>query len=92
VTTKQVDDALATIEGLWDYQLEQRSRSIYILKLAVLADPKPITRRCLEVLRSLYGSQATVMLEVCPDIMPGASGKYRRTQSDFDFDSKELLA
>jgi phenylacetate-CoA ligase len=91
VTTKQVDDALSAIEDIRDYQLEQRSTSVYTLKLVMVGDPEPVTQASLDALHLLYGGDANIQIQLCEDIEPMLSGKYRRTYSSFDFEDKRFF-
>jgi phenylacetate-CoA ligase len=92
VTTKQVDDALSVIDGIRDYQLEQRSANVYTLKLVLVGDPMPATQASINALHSLYGNDAAIQIASCDDIEPTMSGKYRRTHTSFGVDVTRLFA
>jgi phenylacetate-CoA ligase len=92
VTTKALDDALATIENLRDYFVEQNSGSDYAVKLVTIGSADRAMEEARAALRVLYGLGAKISLEVCRDLDPAASGKYRRTRVNFDYDAKGLLA
>jgi phenylacetate-coenzyme A ligase PaaK-like adenylate-forming protein len=91
VTTKQLDDLLSGFEGLREYHLDQLSRNEFHLKIIVINDMENIKEKMIKEMLSLYGKDASVKVEICNDILPGQSGKYRRTWAHFDFDTKELF-
>jgi phenylacetate-CoA ligase len=91
VTTRQVDEALSAIDDVRDYQLEQHSANLYVLQLVTIGDPQAATRAGRAALRELYGSDADVQIELCADIEPTVSGKYRRTHASIELDIKRLL-
>ena len=89
VTTAAVDAALAAVPELRDYRLTQRSRTEYEL-LIVSTDPSQrIIRECRQILGEVYGSGA-FELRMLPELLPGPSGKYRRTAAGFAFDERTL--
>jgi phenylacetate-coenzyme A ligase PaaK-like adenylate-forming protein len=91
VTTMALDDQLARIPEIRDYHLEQLTPTGYELQ-AMLTDPSPRVRnRIREALASLYGQGGEYTVQVIPNLLPGPSGKFRRTQANFDFDQKGLF-
>jgi phenylacetate-coenzyme A ligase PaaK-like adenylate-forming protein len=92
VSTKQADDALAAVDGIRDWQIEQISRREYVLRIALKGDSAKIIGLSRRVMLSLYGNDAELSVTECREILPGPSGKYRRTLSRIGFDIKELLA
>lgn len=91
VTTKAVDDTLSAIQEIRDYKLEQMSHTEYVVKLLFKGNVEPALEQTRSVLRQLYGADAAIEIEVCDDIEPGPSGKYRRTRATFKFDEKGLF-
>jgi phenylacetate-coenzyme A ligase PaaK-like adenylate-forming protein len=91
VTTKELDDLLSGIEGIRDYHLEQNLKNRFILKLVLNGNKKLIVKKADEKIHMLYGKDINVKIQVCNDIKPAASGKYRRTQANFSFDLKEYF-
>jgi phenylacetate-coenzyme A ligase PaaK-like adenylate-forming protein len=92
VTTGHLDDTLSVFEDLREYHLDQFSKNEYTLKIITLEGKSNITKGLIKEMRSLYGKDAAITVEVCDDILPGPSGKYRRTWAHFDYDIKELFA
>lgn len=92
VSTKTLDDALAPIVGLRDYFLEQHSANEYGVKLVVSGTADRAVSEVRAALAALYGSDAQFSLEVCSDVAPAVSGKYRRTRVNFDYHAGGLLA
>ena len=91
VTTMALDQALARIPGIRDYHLEQNSRAQYELQLMIKGDPSAIIGEAGAALKSLYGRDGEYDVQICPNILPGQAGKFRRTQANFDFDAKGLF-
>lgn len=93
VTTKRLDDGLAAVGALRDYRLEQCGAGEYLLEAMVSpgADRKAAREELRGVLAELYGGGAECEVRVVDDILTGASGKFRRTQADFDFDEGALF-
>ncbi len=96
VTTKTVDDALAAVEGLRDYSLNEQRAGEY--ELALMAAPDysgPAGKRLAEaaraVLESVYGAAGRYTVTIVNNILPGPAGKFRRTGADFAFDERELF-
>lgn len=92
VTTMALDTRLAQIPEIRDYRLEQHRPTEYELQLVLTGNAGGVLERCRQVLESLYGEDGEYTVVVVPDILPGPSGKYRRTHADFGFDRKGLFA
>ncbi len=90
VTTKEIDDLLSLIEGIRDYHLDQNSKNEFLLKLVIIGKEKLTVKKADEAMHMLYGKDIKLMIRVCDDIEPAASGKYRRTQANFDFNFEEF--
>jgi hypothetical protein len=92
-----LDNALAQVNGIRDYHLEQNSRKSYKLELMIKSDTKDSDRGVIldearGALESLYGRNGEYDIIISPNILPGPAGKFRRTQANFDFDLKRLFA
>lgn len=78
VTTWQVDQCFANVEGIVHYQLRQGANE---LRLRYIADARGLNAEALAEavakLQSLLG--ATVVTEPVPTLLPEASGKFRLT-------------
>jgi phenylacetate-CoA ligase len=92
VTTRQVDDSMGALDGVRDYQLIQASSAEYHLRLVTHADSHAVEGACREALRALYGRDAAVRTEICEDLEPAVSGKYRRTYAEQELDERSLFA
>lgn len=92
VTTMALDTRLAQVPEIRDYHLEQDNRTKYELELVLTENSKEALDRTRQVLESLYGEDGEYTLTVVPILLPGPSGKYRRTQANFEFDQKGLFA
>ncbi len=92
VTTHQLDQALARLAGVRDYQLVQESPQAYVLALVPSPGASPaLAQEAEETLSALYGPGAKINIRLCVDIEPAASGKYRRTSVHFSHDPEALF-
>jgi phenylacetate-coenzyme A ligase PaaK-like adenylate-forming protein len=92
VTPMALDDLLAQAPEIRDYRFIQHNPKKYELQ-AMLTDGLPrVQNRVREALTSLYGEDGSYAVSPVPNILPGPSGKFRRTQANFDFDLKGLFA
>ena len=93
VTTKALDDCIATVGAVRDYRLEQYDRTGYLLEatLSPGAHQKKAQDGLCAVLESVYGSDGGFDVKIVTDILPGPAGKYRRTQTDLEFDESGLF-
>ena len=91
VTTMALDDRLAGIPEIRDYHLEQNGFKEYELQVVLSGRSGDDLERIRQALGSLYGQDGEFTVTVLPDLLPGPSGKYRRTQANFDFDLKGLF-
>lgn len=93
VTTRTLDGALTAVPGLRDYHLEQTAPARYALQLlsAPGADRAAAERAVREALRRVYGG-GDFDVAFTDDILPGPAGKFRRTQTNFEFDERRLFA
>jgi phenylacetate-CoA ligase len=91
VTSSALDNALAQTPEIRDYHLEQLAPSKYELSVMLAGDSPKARNRIREALSSLYGQGGEYIINVLPTLQPGPSGKFRRTQANFDFDPKGLF-
>ena len=94
VTTMTLDKRLAEIAGIRDYHLEQNSGKQYTLHLmidTVNCKASMIHDETYHTLESLYGRDGEYEIKILQNILPGPAGKFRRTQANFDFDTKRLF-
>lgn len=91
VTPRQLDDALAPLSGIRDYQLEQTGLREYTLRLVAENGSGSVSDSCRDALTELYGPGAGVAVEILPALEPSPSGKYRRCWTDFRFDAQGLF-
>lgn len=86
VTTACADDALAKVPGIRDYDLSQTDEDRYDLKLVLHGNKSTACREAKEILQELYGREGYIRVTAVDDLLPGPSGKYRRTHTEFPFD------
>ena len=93
VTTMALDRALAAVQGIRDYHLEQNSRTQYYAQLMIDAHGSPgiICDEARQALEALYGRGGVYDIKIKQNILPGPAGKFRRTQANFDFDVRGLF-
>jgi len=93
VTTKKLDDAISVVSGLRDYHLTQHDGKNY--ELEALLSPGNGTAdssdHLVSVLENVYGKDGKYDIRILPDILPGPAGKFRRTETDFEFDEEALF-
>lgn len=92
VTTKMLDDKLAEVKELRDYHLEQDTKDTYVIQAVIepKADKSEAKQKIAKILAAVYpGGQFEV--EIVNGLLPGPAGKFRRTQTNFAFDEKELV-
>lgn len=91
VTTMALDTRLAGITEIRDYNLKQLSRTKYELQLVLTGDQEGVVDSARRALEVLYGADGEYIITAVPDLLPGPSGKYRRTHANFEFDWKGLF-
>jgi phenylacetate-coenzyme A ligase PaaK-like adenylate-forming protein len=91
VTTMALDKALAGVEGLRDYHMEQNGRGRYELLVMTRSASEPVVDACRHALEALYGRDGEFDVKVMQNILPGPAGKFRRSQANFDFDLRGLF-
>ena len=90
VTTAMADRALAAIPGIRDYDLGQSAEKRYSLRLKLGPDAPDAEDAAREILRKLYGEDGSFSVAAVRDLLPGPSGKYRRTHAHAPFDEWAL--
>jgi len=90
VTTAMADRALAAIPGIRDYDLGQSAEKRYVLRLKLGPDAPDAEGAAREILRKLYGEDGSFSVTAVRDLLPGPSGKYRRTHAHAPFDEWAL--
>lgn len=92
-TTRQIDEALAAVDGVRSYQLAQTATAAYRLK--VVAEPghsaTSVRTRAIDAARDALGPDASVRAEGARHIYPEPSGKFRLTGSELP-DLDRLIA
>lgn len=91
VTPMALDERLARSPEIRDYRLIQHNPVKYELQAMLTDASKEVRTRICEALASLYGSDGSYTVTPVPGILPGPSGKFRRSQANFDFNPKGLF-
>ncbi len=91
VTTLALDRQLAGIPEIRDYHLEQQTERKYEVQLVLTDQSETVLERIRQVLAALYGADGEFILTAVANLWPGPAGKYRRTQTNFDFDAKGMF-
>jgi phenylacetate-CoA ligase len=87
LTHRQIDHALAAIEGLCDYQLEQRStRSVKLLLVADEGRARRSMSDASEIVRELFGRDIALEVAETAAILPEPSGKFLLVKRSFPID------
>jgi phenylacetate-coenzyme A ligase PaaK-like adenylate-forming protein len=89
VTTAMADRAMSGIPGIRDYNLSQTARDSYELRLRLGGSEDAAVAEGKRILGELYGGGNFTVTAV-KDLLPGPSGKYRRTHAEFAFDEWDL--
>ena len=94
VTQRRVDLALAGVDGLDDYHLEQTAGDAY--RVAVVAEPgrddAGVRRAVRDALHTVYGPAAAVTVLPADVLHPDPPGKFRLTRALFPIDADQLLS
>ena len=84
LTHRELDDALATVEGLEEYQLVQETPKN--VRLAVVGEEgrgKRVARDAVDVLQGVFGLSVTITVRRVPALQPEKSGKFLLAKRDF---------
>lgn len=91
VTVEALDQALASVEGLCGWQLDQTAADAY--RLRVLAEDgatNRVARESQTVMASIYGPNAQVAVTAAPALEHELSGKFRFARATFPVDHRVL--
>ena len=92
VTQAAVDRALATVDGLAEYQLLQRGKVHYELRyVADGSEPGRVAREACAALRGLFGPTARIVAAEVDGIAPDPPGKYRLSRALEPIDADSLV-
>ena len=92
VTLRELDDTLSVLDGVDEYRLEQVSERVYDLHLVSRRpDKSRLTEEASEILKELYGKEATVSVIYEAALSPEDSGKYSIAKALFPIDIENYL-
>jgi phenylacetate-coenzyme A ligase PaaK-like adenylate-forming protein len=92
VTLRELDDALSVLNGIDEYRLEQVSRKAYDLHLVSRRpDKAELINEASEVLKRLYGKEASLSIIHADALSPEDSGKYSMAKTHFPIDIEKYL-
>jgi phenylacetate-coenzyme A ligase PaaK-like adenylate-forming protein len=92
ITLYDLDNALAVLKGVDEFQLVQKDKTTYELHLVSPREDKAcLTEEAGEVLSNLYGEEAQVKVIFNRDIAPEQSGKYLYAKAQFQIDLESYL-
>jgi phenylacetate-CoA ligase len=87
LTHREMDDALAIVEGLEQYQLVQATpRSVQLAVIGEEGRQKRVARDAGDILRDVFGPGVTVTVSAVPVLQPERSGKFLLSKRDFPID------
>jgi phenylacetate-CoA ligase len=92
VTLRELDDVLSALNGIDEYRVEQVSGKVYDLHLVSRRpDRAELTREASEVLKRLYGQEASLSVIYEDALSPEDSGKYSMAKALFPIDLEDYL-
>ncbi|OGO32572.1 MAG: hypothetical protein A2Z29_04195 [Chloroflexi bacterium RBG_16_56_11] len=92
VTLRRLDDALAALDGIDEYRLDQPSPGSYTLTVATSrTDRKQLETEAAGLLRGVYGKAAAVTIFYRDTLAPEESGKYCLARALFPLDVEDFL-
>ncbi len=91
VTTAMLDDRLAEVPEIRDYRLVQIAKKSYELEVMIAEHNAATMDRIQNILTGLYGMGGQFTVRTVENILPGPAGKFRRTQTAFDFNEEALF-
>jgi len=89
VTTSMVDEAMSLVPGIRDYDVLQKAKDAYEVRI-VASEGASSVRKAERMVEGLYGKDGVYDVAAVDDLLPGPSGKYRRTHVGFPFDEWTL--
>jgi phenylacetate-coenzyme A ligase PaaK-like adenylate-forming protein len=92
VTMRELDNALSILECIDEYQLRQKTRKSYHLRLVTQrSDKKALSKEATEILSGLYGEKAKILISYEKAVAPEPSGKYRLLGALFPIKIEEFI-
>jgi len=92
VTLRELDDTMSVLSGIEEYRLEQVSNKAYDLHLVSRRSNKTrLTDEASELLKSLYGKEASLSVIYDDTLSPEDSGKYSIAKALFPIDIEKYL-
>jgi len=91
VSPRQLDEALAAIDGIREYAMSQPAYGVYHLKLAGPDHSASLHQMAIAALRHLYGQGGAYDVTFVEDLWPGPAGKYSRVRCAITMDEKEMF-
>ncbi len=91
VTLKRLDDALAVVECLQGYQVEQAAIGVLLFRY-VAGGEQEVEPGCLQALRDVYGPATSIEMRREPSLSPEQSGKFRLARTACAMDPAGLFA
>jgi phenylacetate-coenzyme A ligase PaaK-like adenylate-forming protein len=92
VTLRRLDEAMAAIEGLDEYHLDQTAPGVYVLHLATCRRNRDkLSAAAEETLRGIYGAKADISIVYEECLAPEDSGKYSLAKTLFPLDVNDYL-
>jgi phenylacetate-CoA ligase len=87
ITHRQIDEALAAVQGLVQYRLVQESpQRVRIAAIAENGTGKQITQDATDILRSMFGKGVKIAAEEVQTLPAENSGKFLLAKRDFPLD------
>jgi phenylacetate-coenzyme A ligase PaaK-like adenylate-forming protein len=88
VSHRQMDQTLASVDGIEEYRLDQLSPQL--VRLRVMTDEsrlwQSVFREAKEAMHTLLGDDVEVIIEAVPSLFPEASGKFLLAKRHFPID------
>jgi len=92
VTLRRLDDALSTLDNIDQYRLDQPSPGAYTLHLvSQRKDIGRLSQQAEDLLRKLYGKEASISIIYEEDLAPEDSGKYSLAKTLFPLKIEDYL-
>ena len=91
VTTKNLDDVISKIPPIRDYNMIQKNENSYHLGIMLSHEYKGLKDDITDTLKTLYGNKGRYDIEIVENLIQGPAGKFRRTQTEFNYDWSSLF-
>jgi phenylacetate-CoA ligase len=93
LTHREMDDALAVVEGLEQYQIVQETpRRVQLAVIGEKGHQKKVARDAGDILRDIFGPGVTVTVNAVPVFHPERSGKFLLSKREFPLDPRIATA